>query len=610
MNLSLAASVELAALAELPARFRLLRLLGAGGFGAVYLASDDVLKREVALKVLTRATSRADVQDAMLAEARALAAVRHPNIAGVLDVLTLVKADVLVLEYVAGGSLGNVLKAEHALSRTQILHLLAGAAAGLEAIHKAGLLHCDLKPENILIDVDGRARIVDFGLARLEHENLTHSSGGSLGYAAPEVMLGEPATTASDWYAFGIVAWELLAGRRAFGASRTFEALRDKLRNDLAPLSTVASDMPAEVRHVIAKCVEVEPWKRPTSSARVAALFRPHLLGPAQESVRDLRGTVILVVLPVLALVTLAGVVVAVWVAPEIPGLFSGLRWHRLLRKSSLKSIELLLAGMIGLVVVIGGVINSAVSILQHNAGSGSSRVRVRDVLRAAWAPPRWWPTWYPSYGTPLTVHPLPGTIQAFRLLTWWGIPVASFASLVVVVLAFSSTPVVSPVVARWVVSGWLLAVCVSLAWLANILHQFKHSAVYDPFELAAVALFCAPVEDIERAFPAPVEKTATVVVPRRPPKFPHPQPTGRVSPAPANGGWFRRAAGSVWRRYRARPMKKQVMIGVSVVVVTAFVSVIAVNMTRQFFASERGVAVVSGVKERWREYSLGKVFD
>jgi len=477
----------------------------------VYLAIDEVLNREVALKVLTHVTSHTDVQEALLAEARALAAVAHPNIAGVLDVLRLPLVDVLVLEYVAGGSLADALDNSRPLERSQILHLLAGAAAGLGAIHKAGLLHCDLKPENILVDGDGRARIADFGLARLEQQLVTHSSGGSLGYAAPEVMMGEPATAASDWYAFGVIAWELFAGRRAFGATRTLETLTHKLRSALAPLSEVASDMPAEVRHVIAQCLSVAPEARPSSATRVVEVFRPYLAGTSHESVRHLRGVVFIGVIPTLAMVTLIVLVAKLWIAPELHGLLGGLSWDRLLRKAALKGAEVLLAAIAGLIAVIAWAIRSATNIVRQRMRSGAESVSFWYVMREAFGPPRWWPTWYPGVGTPPIVRAMPPTINKFRLFTWWGVPIVSFVSIVVVLFSLASEPMVSAAVARWSVVAWLLTICISGVWLVSILHEFKHSVVYDTFELAAVALFRVPVDDRAKAFPPPVPEVVVV---------------------------------------------------------------------------------------------------
>ncbi len=194
-------------------RYAIRGLLGAGAFGVVFRAHDDLLQREVALKLLTAAAGE---PEARLEEARTLARVQHPNVVSVLDVGDWRGSTYLVSELVEGSTLASWLDAAPR-STAEILAHCRAAAEGLHAAHAAGVVHRDLKPENILVGTDGRARVADFGLALREGADArTDGFVGTLAYAAPEVLRGGRANARSDQFSLCVVLYEALHCVRPF----------------------------------------------------------------------------------------------------------------------------------------------------------------------------------------------------------------------------------------------------------------------------------------------------------------------------------------------------------------------------------------------------------
>ncbi|HEY0139205.1 MAG TPA: serine/threonine-protein kinase, partial [Nannocystis sp.] len=215
-------------------RFQVAKILGTGGMGVVYEAHDPQLGRKVALKLLQPMTTGERARERLLREAQAMAQLQHPNVVGVYEAGVHGDQVYVAMEYVENGTLGEWLRAR---PRTwqEIVDMLLQAGEGLSAAHAGGLVHRDFKPANILIG-SGRARISDFGLARTtataeDLERTAEDSSGMLlgapltrtgsllgtpAYMAPEQLRGEPATPASDQFAFGVVLYESLYGHRPF----------------------------------------------------------------------------------------------------------------------------------------------------------------------------------------------------------------------------------------------------------------------------------------------------------------------------------------------------------------------------------------------------------
>ncbi|WP_347330787.1 protein kinase domain-containing protein [Marinimicrobium locisalis] len=199
-------------------RYRLQCSIGEGGMGQVYLAQDEKLDRQVAIKRLREGDTDHDHLKRLQREAKLLAKFNHPCIVQVYDVIDEPHGYSLVMEYVDGVNLSQKLREEH-VPLPMRLQWLCEVASGLCRAHDAGILHRDLKPENVLIGVDGHAKLTDFGIARdLNKETVqTRSVVGSAAFMSPEQVMGEPLDTKSDLFSFGIVAYYVLLESHPFG---------------------------------------------------------------------------------------------------------------------------------------------------------------------------------------------------------------------------------------------------------------------------------------------------------------------------------------------------------------------------------------------------------
>src|SRR4051794_24815549 len=200
-------------------RYRLIGLLGRTGMSEVWSADDIDLERRIALKLLAPDADRARFER----EARAAAALAHPNLTQLYDYGEADGRPYMVLEYLSGGTLEDQLASGKALDDDETHGIAAGIAAGLAHAHDRGLVHRDLKPANILFDAEGRAKIADFGIARLDGGGTLTEAGTVLGtaaYISPEQAAGEPATPASDVYSFGVILFRMLTGRLPSAAAR------------------------------------------------------------------------------------------------------------------------------------------------------------------------------------------------------------------------------------------------------------------------------------------------------------------------------------------------------------------------------------------------------
>ncbi len=240
-------------------RYSVLRRVGAGGFGRVYLARDEDLKRTVAVKVPRREAFQSDHHiDLFLNEARMAAQLRHPAIVAVYDIGRQQDGSIyIVLEYVDGRPLSEVLKAgDFPLER--LMDVLARVAEAVHAANKQGLVHRDLKPANILIDVDGKPHVADFGLAVDEDSQLkrTGEVAGTVPYMAPEQVQGETHRLdgRTDVWALGVILYNILAGRNPFSGS--MHELLDAIRyREPKPPRQIKDTIPKELERICLKCL-------------------------------------------------------------------------------------------------------------------------------------------------------------------------------------------------------------------------------------------------------------------------------------------------------------------------------------------------------------------
>jgi serine/threonine protein kinase len=256
-------------------RYRLDRVLGKGSMGTVWAAYDEILQRRVAIKEIYIPAGTAGNEAAMLIErtlreARAIAALSHPNVITLYDILTLAGGPVIVMEVLASRSLGEVLKEAGPLTVGQAATVGLAVAAGLAAAHAAGITHRDVKPGNVLIGADGRIKLTDFGIARSAAENPMTATGlllGSPAYIAPEVASGAKAEPSADAWGLGALLFACMEGRPPFDKGAAVATLMSVV-NDPVPPATRAGAL----RPVVAGLLEKEPARRWTLPEAMSAL--------------------------------------------------------------------------------------------------------------------------------------------------------------------------------------------------------------------------------------------------------------------------------------------------------------------------------------------------
>lgn len=265
----------------LPPRYRDAEHVARGGMGDVYRATDTVLGRTVAVKVLADRYGDDDgVRKRFTREARAAARLSDaPNTVTIFDVGEWEGRPYIVMEFAEGGTLEDLLKTSGAQDPSDVLRWLGEAAAALDAAHDAGIVHRDVKPGNLLLDNRGQVRVADFGVASavgMDSMTMTGTVLGTAGYLAPEQARGERATPASDRYGLGIVAFELLTGERPFAAdSPTAEAAA----HVHAPIPSLSerTDLPYELDPILHKALAKDPAERYESSVDFVAALREAL---------------------------------------------------------------------------------------------------------------------------------------------------------------------------------------------------------------------------------------------------------------------------------------------------------------------------------------------
>ena len=252
-------------------RYTLVAPIASGGMGDVWSASDDVLGREVAVKLLRNAGDEGFL-DRFRDEARSSASLHHPNIATVFDYGEDADAPYLVMELVPGDTLSSLIATSSGdgLDVDQVRSIVGQAALALAAAHEAGVVHRDVKPANIIVTPDGQAKLTDFGIARLGDGSGHTITGEVLGtpeYISPEQALGEPATSASDLYSLGVIAHEMLTGAKPFDAGSPVATAVAQVNDEPPPLPLT---VPVDLRSVVESCLVKAPEER-LSDARAVA---------------------------------------------------------------------------------------------------------------------------------------------------------------------------------------------------------------------------------------------------------------------------------------------------------------------------------------------------
>jgi serine/threonine-protein kinase len=258
-------------------RYRVVRPLGRGGMATVELAEDVELGRTVAIKLLAPELAHDEAfRRRFLREARIAAKLAHPNVVRVYDVGETDGRPYLVMEYVDGEPLDEIIRREGRLAPSRAALIAAQAAAGLAAAHSAGLVHRDVKPANVLVAAGDVAKLADFGIALGESGTRFTEAGtvvGSAAYLAPERLAGAEATPASDVYSLGAVLYELLTAAPPRQAA-TLDELATALEAAVVPVRDLAPDAPPELEELVMRCLARLPAYRPPSAAELASELR------------------------------------------------------------------------------------------------------------------------------------------------------------------------------------------------------------------------------------------------------------------------------------------------------------------------------------------------
>src|SRR5262249_37370520 len=256
------------------AHYRVINKLGAGGMGEVWLAEDTRLGRKVALKMLPEQFTRdEDRVRRFVQEAKAASALNHPNIITIHEIAQTDSRHYIATEFIEGDTLRQ--KLSHGpLPVDETLEVASQVAGALAAAHKAGVIHRDIKPENVMVRSDGIVKVLDFGLAKLteqryEAPDVVDESAptiakvntnpgtvmGTVGYMAPEQVRGKEVDVRTDVFSLGVILYEMVTGRAPFLGETPSGVIAALLEREPAPISRLAPDTPAELRHIINKAL-------------------------------------------------------------------------------------------------------------------------------------------------------------------------------------------------------------------------------------------------------------------------------------------------------------------------------------------------------------------
>ena len=350
-------------------RYEIIRLLGRGGMGAVYLAR-DTLERLVAIKViLPHAFVVPGARERFRREMRTVARFAHPNIVPIYASGELNELDYFVMMYVSGDTIAERLRQEGRLPVEEVRRILVDLADALHYAHGLGVVHRDIKPANVLIDdMSGRAYLTDFGVAKTLSEVHTQSAptmAGTMGYMPPEAFGGATVDHRADIYSLGVLGYEMIAGRRPFVADSAVEIMAQTIKDVPPSLSALSPDVPPDLEAVLMRCLA----KNPADRARDARHLRG-ALGVKEtdeetmpQDLRDMAGF---------------GGWTVLWIA--VWGTFGMRALH-----SPVLSISLFL---IALIVPVG----FSLQVASMRPGG----LPLLQIARVAFWPPKWWGMWWP----------------------------------------------------------------------------------------------------------------------------------------------------------------------------------------------------------------------
>jgi len=379
-------------------QYRIDRLLGRGGMGAVYLAHEFALDRDVAIKVLPpELASTPLMQERFRREARIAARLSHPHIVPLYTFGEVSNLMYFVMGYIAGDSLASRLKSHGPYSPEEARTFLVALCDALDYAHRQGIVHRDIKPDNILLDsASDEPILTDFGIAKpaFAESELTATGQliGSPHYMSPEQAQGRTDVDArSDIYSLGIVAFELISGSRPFGGGSMIESLTERLIRDAKPLGSLVAGVPSDIALAVDRCLQRDPAKRWPDAKSLRESLLPYDEDVEESlSARLIRVSVILGALSVIA--------------------FGYVTAYSLLNPEFRLPLR-------GIGILIGGGFSVTFVATFALIGLRSEGLNAGDIFRKALQQPRWWRAWYPrAFRRPGDVWSrLPKELRRFR---------------------------------------------------------------------------------------------------------------------------------------------------------------------------------------------------
>jgi len=265
--------VQLSPGTSIGSRYEIVRLLGQGGMGAVYQAHDKELERQVAIKVI-RADMAANPEILRRFKQELILArqITHKNVIRIYDLGQADGIKFITMEYIEGENLQSVLRRKKKIEPAEAANILAQVCRALEAAHHEGVIHRDLKPQNIMLDKNGRAYVMDFGIARsMLGAGMTQTGAliGTPDYMSPEQAKGQSLDARSDLFSMGIIFYEMLSGRVPFDADTTMGKLWKRTNEPARPLDELDKTIPRSLSDIVRKCLEIDPQMRFASAAEL-----------------------------------------------------------------------------------------------------------------------------------------------------------------------------------------------------------------------------------------------------------------------------------------------------------------------------------------------------
>lgn len=254
-------------------KYQVVEQVGEGAMGVVYKATDPVLNRTVAVKVMSEGLAQdVALRERFLREAQSAGSLQHPNLVTIYDFGETDGHLFIAMEFIEGVDLEQLMEQKAPMDLAAKLDLMIDVLNGLSYAHRRGIIHRDIKPANIRIDQDGRGRIMDFGVARLETSNLTGTGTmmGTPNYMAPEQISGGPLTPAADLWSVGAVLYEMLTSKKPFQADTLHRVLFKIVTEPPADLLEAAPGLPVGLDHLVKKALEKDPANRYRTASEMA----------------------------------------------------------------------------------------------------------------------------------------------------------------------------------------------------------------------------------------------------------------------------------------------------------------------------------------------------